>query len=179
MLRTSKNGEYINYTYSNTGALLTSKDKNGTISYQYNYDGTLYKKTYPDGKSITYNSYNANKALTSMTDYLGNTTQYGYDKRGNIISISEKYADVSTTAITRYSYYTDGSLNQITYPLSSNTKTRYSYDYSNRVSVIVNKLTSTTNYSQHNYTYDNSGNITKKVDNVKEQVRHLPICMII
>lgn len=167
LLRTSKNGEYINYTYSNTGALLTSKDKNGTISYQYNYDGTLYKKTYPDGKSITYNSYNANKALTSMTDYLGNTTQYGYDKRGNIISISEKYADAQTTAVTRYSYFTDGSLNQIIYPLSSSMKTRYSYDYAGRVMLVVNSLTSSTNYSQHNYTYDNSGNITKKVDNIQ------------
>ena len=46
-------------------------------------------------------------------------------------------------------------------------KTRYSYDYAGRVMLIMNSLTSSTNYSQHNYTYDNSDNITKKVDNIQ------------
>lgn len=74
-----------------------------------------------------------------MTDYLGNTTTYTYNARGAVTAIGEKYSGTSTTYTTKYAYNADGSLQKVTYPLSSYMTSTYAYDYAGRVSSITNK----------------------------------------
>lgn len=51
-----------------------------------------------------------------MTDYFGNTTDYTYNGRGAVTSISELYHGTSTPKTTTYSYNDDGSLAQVNIP---------------------------------------------------------------
>ncbi len=162
--KVKKGTQTIEYTYDPTGNLLTSKDEGGTITYRYNTDGTLASKQYPDGKKISYTSYNKNKQLTGMIDYLGNTTTYTYTGGSYIQSIAQKMSGTSTTNTANYSYYADGSLKKMDYP--NGMSTDYSYNYANQISTLENRLSSSSTYSTHNYTYDLSGNVTKKSETV-------------
>ncbi|MDO5397741.1 MAG: RHS repeat-associated core domain-containing protein [bacterium] len=159
-----KGTQSIEYTYDAAGNLLTSKDSSGTITYEYNADSTLKKKTYPDGKSITYSKYDKDKRLLEFVDYFGNTTAYTYDAHGNIASIGEKYSGSSSYKNTTYTYNQDDTLSKVNIP--NNMTVQYTYDYAGRVTKLKNYTPYVNSYSDHLYEYDNSNNIVKSTENM-------------
>jgi RHS repeat-associated protein len=56
---------------------------NGTVKYQYNLRDDLTAITYPSGKRVS-RGYDAAGRWTSVTDWLGNTTDFAYDPNGNL-----------------------------------------------------------------------------------------------
>jgi RHS repeat-associated protein len=116
----------INYNY-NCCNLVEVRDKNGVLSFNYdslgrmksytNYDnktiaydydsvGNLITLTYLDNKKVNYD-YDADDALIKVTDWLGNITQYGYDKKGNLSS------SVSPGVLSVYKYNELSRLNKL------------------------------------------------------------------
>lgn len=159
-----KGDSQITYTYDDMGNMLTCTNETGTITYEYNEDGTLASQKYPDGRKISYTSYDANKNLLSMTDYFGNVTNYTYNTRALLSSVTEKYSGSAAQKTTSYSYNDNGSMNTVNGPNSI--KTEYEYDYAGRVSYMENSTSNSAVYTNHTYTYDNSGNVTKRIDNI-------------
>ncbi len=70
----------------------------------YSYGGQLQRVTNALGQSTTYNSYDAAGRLLSMADANGLQTQYSYDLRGRVLSVTKTPAGglsrVTTTTTT-------------------------------------------------------------------------------
>lgn len=167
LTKTVKGGSQITYTYDDMGNMLTATNETGTITYEYNEDGTLASKKYPDNRKISYTSYDANKNLLSMTDFFGNITDYTYNGRGLVSSVTEKYSGSAAQKTFSYSYNDNGSISSANGP--SNIKTTYTYDYAGRISSMRNSTSNSSVYTSHSYTYDNSGNVTKSIDSIGGQ----------
>jgi len=94
-----------NYTHDEVGNVLTVTDEIGTISYTYNVNDQVARRTdifgntvtyayeqakrlasmgYPDGKQITY-AYDDNNNLTKVTDFANRETLFEYDVNGNLV----------------------------------------------------------------------------------------------
>lgn len=56
---------------------------NGTVKYQYNLRDDLTAIIYPSGKTVS-RGYDAAGRWTSVTDWLGNTTDFAYDPNSNL-----------------------------------------------------------------------------------------------
>ena len=158
----TKGGKTVSYTYDYVGNILSSTDENGTITYEYNNDDTLKKKTMPDGKLITYNTYDGNKKLTKMTDYFGNETSYTYDSHGNVASVGEKYSGSTAVKTTAYTYNADDTLSFVSIP--NNMTVSYTYDSVGRLIQLNNNSPYMYSHSTHLYEYDNSGNIIRSTE---------------
>ena len=167
LTKTVKGDSQITYTYDDMGNMLTATNETGTITYEYNEDGTLASKKYPDNRKISYTSYDANKNLLSMTDFFGNITDYTYNGRGLVSSVTEKYSGSAAQKTFSYSYNDNGSISSANGP--SNIKTTYTYDYAGRISSMRNSTSNSSVYTSHSYTYDNSGNVTKRIDSIGGQ----------
>ncbi len=109
------------YTYDSEGDLLTEHDPNGTTqNWSYELCST------PGGNFWQ---------LASYTDGLSNTTYYGLDADGNVLSVTQSPSNAAY-AITRYTYTTVSSGAGIpggqvaTMTDADNNETTYSYAYS-------------------------------------------------
>lgn len=125
---------HTGYTYDDAGNLFTKTDARGvTSTYTFDALNRLTGISYPDSSlNVTYtydqpdtttgcsNSYPIGR-LTTMSDSSG-TTEYCYDRRGNLTSKVETTAvdtyitDNSYTYTTGYSYTLADRLRSITYP---------------------------------------------------------------
>jgi RHS repeat-associated protein len=88
---TSPSGKLQLFTYDANGKILTaSVDRTvagsvvrETTTNTYDANGNLLTRTDPAGNVTTY-TYDANQRKSSMTDALGQRTDYAYDSRGNL-----------------------------------------------------------------------------------------------
>ncbi|KAF1084282.1 tRNA nuclease WapA precursor [Sporotomaculum syntrophicum] len=133
---TTGNGEALTYSYYIfTGFVKTRAD----VGFEYNLLGNKSKTTDPFGLSTNYQYNNLNR-LTTVTADGKNFT---------------------------YEYYGDGMVKAVNYPqLTGGTsiRTEYTYDNSNRLKTMHNKLGGQT-ITQYSYNYDNNGNITSVTEN--------------
>ena len=124
------------YTYDDASNLSTETDARGiTATYSYDALNRLTGISYPDSaENINYfydeGIYGVGR-LSCITDASG-STEYGYDGRGNITSVTQTVTDQSCTQ--SYSYNGANRLIGMTYP--SGRSVSYSYDDSGRVSEI-------------------------------------------
>ena len=58
--------------------------------------GNLWRLTYPDNTSVTY-EYDENNNLTKVTDWANRTTTYTYDENNNVIGITKPNGSTVTT----------------------------------------------------------------------------------
>ncbi len=124
------------YTYDEAGNLSTETDARGiTATYTYDALNRLTGISYPDSsENISYfydeGVYGIGR-LSRITDASG-STEYGYDARGNITSVTQAVKGQSYTH--SYSYNGANRLTGMTYP--SGRSVSYVYDDSGRVNQI-------------------------------------------
>ncbi|MHC0433830.1 RHS repeat-associated core domain-containing protein [Streptomyces sp. O3] len=195
------------YAYNAAGQLKTITDGSGTrtltydaegrpltisspgaakpFKYAYNYNGTIKRRTYPDGRVTRY-AYDADGRITGQTTN-SKTTTYGWDAAGNLTSTklptttartetrtydrAGRLASVSEDAGARhYTRDATGRVTSDTYKdlASTGLSTRYAYDDLGRLlrectdtiatSSCLNGTTGST------YSYDQVGNLIKDAD---------------
>jgi RHS repeat-associated protein len=143
----------VYFTYDNQNNLIQVTDPLGqSYKYTYNSQDNLSQIVDPLGNTQAFTYGGPDDRLTSSTDGNGNTTQYGYDANGNIISTT----------------YPDGSVEKLAYDAQGNPTsltsragqvTKYSYDSSGRL------LSETfADGSKQTYSYDSRGNMVTATD---------------
>ena len=121
-------------------------------SVQYTYDdlGRIVKQTYEDGDTVTY-QYNNDGDLASVTDSAaGITTTYYYDLSGRLMKYVESGRRSHTVT---YSYDTENNLTSVYDSISGTTS--YTYDEDNRVEAVTN------GNSDKSYFYDELGRLSE------------------
>jgi len=121
------------YTYDDAGNMATTTDARGVLAtYSYDALNRLTGIIYPDSsENISYiydEGPNGVGRLSRITDASG-STEYGYDGRGNIISVTQTVNGQSYTQ--GYTYNGANRLTGMTYP--SGRSVSYGYDDSGRV----------------------------------------------
>lgn len=105
-------------------------------------------------QTTTFNQYDANGHVTKMTDPLGVISDFSYDFRGAVTSMTQTpLGGVSRTTI--YTYYPTGLLHTITTP--TGTVLTHEYDDAHDLKRITDNLG-----NKIEYRYDLSGNLTSE-----------------
>jgi len=143
------------YSYNEFGQVLTAKDpRNNTTSYAY-YADTTPEHTRGDLQSVTnalnqvtrYTRYNPQGQVLQMMDANGVITDYSYDLRQRLTSVSVAGATSS------YEYWPTGLLKRAVQPDGS--FVAYEYDDAHRLTAVADAKG-----NRIEYTLDNAGNRT-------------------
>lgn len=118
-------GVMTKFIYDDEGNIIQSiRDYNGSlqnsITYSYDVKGSQTSVTDPLG-NITNYDYNADGYLTRVTNSLGNSSSYTYDNRGNKLTETDENGNTNT-----YSYDLLDRMVAVTDPLGNTIK--YAYD---------------------------------------------------
>jgi len=141
-------------------------------AYEYDSLDRITKVTYPTGETVSY-LYNAEGAVTQMTDVHGKITQYSYFNDGRLNTVTYQ-GQVFT-----YAYDLAGRLETITYPAGSNlvasfTTTSGATGWNpNGQLLCLRYLKNGAHFHRFEYTYDDSGNRISLIDtpeNIAQQV---------
>ena len=186
--KTDRNGVTVSYTYDARGNILTETAGDQVVTFSYDSNGNLLTMT--DETGVTAYAYDAlNRTTVKYMPNFGQTC-YVYDQveSGNLLvntvtdpednAVSEVYNELGRlvevrddTDLTMYTYYANGSKQQVAYPDAS--KEVYSYtvmgqltwldhfEDDNGTDVLQNPNTDGHTYS---YLYDNAGNQTEAKD---------------
>jgi RHS repeat-associated protein len=184
LLETRKNSreQSESFTYYKNGWLKSDTFDGKTWSYQYDKNGNVLGVTGSDG-TIT-RTYDELNRVTSYTDTLGNQIKYGYDKAGNLTTLTypgnlvvtysynldnrlETVADWKGRVLVRYEYTVGGRLKKES--RNNGTVREYVYGYASR-NLNVGELTSITEkvaatghvIASYTFAYDAAGNITNE-----------------
>ncbi|MGH8094998.1 MAG: RHS repeat-associated core domain-containing protein [Chthoniobacterales bacterium] len=118
-------GQTTSYAWCTCGALIGITDPNGNVTtFNRDLQSRLTSKVFADNSSITYTYENTTSRLKSMTDALGQTTNYQYFADNNIQQISYANA-LHLTPNASYTY--DPYYNRITSMADGIGTTTYSY----------------------------------------------------
>jgi len=135
-----------NYTYYSSGLLDTVEGPFGsgdTVTYAYNTNG--YVNTVQDqlGHTTTITSWNGFGQPLSSTDPNGIVTNYTYDLRDRLKTITRDPTGVNST--TQFTYDNAGQIQVITLPDSSTLT--YAYDTAHRLTSVTNNLGQSIDYT--------------------------------
>lgn len=138
-----------------------------TTEYLYDELDRLVKVTYPDNKEVLY-EYDLEGRVTKVTDMLTNVTEYSYYNDGRLYQVIAK--NTSGDQVFTYVYDLAGRVKEIQYPTSTDVVARY-YDASNNPGWDANGRLTLVRYTKSSsllqsfaYTYDDSGNRTRRVE---------------
>ncbi|MHB8834493.1 MAG: RHS repeat-associated core domain-containing protein [Candidatus Methylomirabilia bacterium] len=147
---TDQIGSAYGYAYDAKGNLSTVNEPGGTtLTYTYNpTDNRPHGLKLNGTTKITYNNYDNNGNLKSMTDGNG-TTLFDYDALNRISSYSNSYVGHAVS----YGYDASGNMNKTSYPGSKDVV--YVYDADNRLSTVTDWLPG----DPTSYHYDPAGNL--------------------
>lgn len=139
-----------NATYDSSNQLETYTENGSTVTYEYDSNGNITKKTRADGsyQEITYDTYG--NAL-SVRDYDGTVTVNTYDEKGNLLTVQKPNGSVLS--------YTYDAYGQVTSLTDENGNiTSFVYDG-------LDKMTMTdANGNQTVCYYDSMGQLVNEVD---------------
>lgn len=156
---TDTNGNSFNYSYDAAGNLVNVLIPNSPnpVVYGYTTDHFLNKEVDPRG-GTSQSVYDANGRLQSVTDPLGNLTQFSYDLVANTITTTNPDGGITVRT-------NDAAGNMISYKDPLGRTTTYTYDNNQNVLTRTNGLGKTTTF-----TYDANGNVTSKKDPLGNKV---------
>ncbi len=180
-----------NYSYDTQGNVLTKTDLLGnTTSYVYNAANEIVAQTQygsieggTDGAAETsYNTYDTNGNLRFTVSPEGRVTEYRYNSSGQVISTLIYTSDgFSTSAYSPSDLPEESDLESWVSSLadmSTVERSDTSYDFRGNISSMTtytsddssgNGRTWSSEYSQINYTYDQSGNLLSRIVNGQSQ----------
>lgn len=131
----------------------------------------------------TFMTYDTNNNLTSMTDPMGNTTRYAYDRYGNLthvdapegvethINVDRRGLPVSVTSgenvETTFGYNAYGNLTKVELPALGQSSTM-DYDNASRMTSATDALGNTTHYR-----YNNVDNLLEEINAAGHRTRYL------
>ena len=152
------------FLYDEKGNLIGSVDPAGhAVSHEYDPQGRRIRTTreLEKGERVTAAmAYDSLNNLTSLTDSLGNRTEYTYDPLGRLSKVT--YPDGSTQ---EYSYDSAGNLLQE--KKRSGTLIANNYDNGNRlISRTITKAQGVEGTSTESYIYDGLNRLTKGTNDV-------------
>lgn len=154
----------VGLTYNASGQVLTldgpRTDVSDVTTFTYNdcttgaACGQLKTVTNALNQTTTYNSYDAHGRVTEMTDPNGLKTNYAYDLRGRVLSVTQTPSG-GTARTTQYVYDDNGNVTEVTDPTGR--KLTYTYDAAQYLRTVTDNLGNKISYS-----YDPRGNRTKE-----------------
>ena len=151
-------GNYFTVEYKSDATSITD-NKNKTVSFNYNLDGNITKKTDPLKHSINYEhdtNYNVKRVcFVSSIDGKDkeSNTYYTYDENGNILTIKDTLNNV-----TEFSGYNNfNEVGTVKKPITSDNYAVTSYRYDDRGNII-----SSTDAENRTTTYDYYSNGDRK-----------------
>ncbi|PWW01126.1 RHS repeat-associated protein [Paenibacillus cellulosilyticus] len=149
----------IGYTYNADGTRANMTEATDTTSYSYNSDtGEVTSITYPDGKILKMNSYDANGRLTQMIDPANKIIDYSYSQDGLY------QVKVNNQLKASYDYYKNG-LTKTTI-LGNGITTIRTYDGLYLSDVVDKKTSNGLILNSYHYQTDNRGNIDQTIINL-------------
>jgi RHS repeat-associated protein len=166
----------VNYTYRNTGELLTAKNGVGDITYHYNSLGNMtYRSTKVDGVIYGFSyAYDSNSNLESIT-YPNETVNYNPNLFGEAKQVGSYASNVlyEPTGTIKSLVYGNGltykgivdstklrlGTIEVKYGSSTKIKKSYGYDANSNVSSITDGVKS--NYTVSNFQYDGAERLTR------------------
>ncbi|QTH45393.1 S8 family serine peptidase [Cohnella sp. LGH] len=158
----------ISYTYDNNGNQLSMRDGTGTTSRTYDELNRVITKSVPGmGTSTVLLDQTADLQTGYVsevtTDPKGNITTKLYDKTNRLYELKD-----GNTLQASYSYYADGSQQQVTY--ANGAKEVYTY-YPNNLLQTLENYHGTTKLDTYTYTYDLANNQKTKSETVNGVVK--------
>jgi len=163
ILRQYEDGTSHVFTYTATGRRASVTDARGITSYTYDVRDRLLRVTHPDGATLSY-TYDACCNLLSVTTPSG-TTAYTYDALNRLQSVTD-----SDGRVTTYVYDAVGNRSGVDYP--NGTRTRYTYDDLNRLTLMRHERADGTVFSSFAYTLGSIGNRVRVVENTGRMVEY-------
>ena len=159
----------------NDSLMLSDQDENGVLTtYQYDADGNVTSEevTGPNGGTFTISSRYERRGefgqirnlLHQRTDRRGNTTNYRYDERGNLLTITHPATPACNAPCNEtFTYRSNGD--RLQYFDERNKRTRYFYDeFGNVERSILPIGTTRAEYDQRSRlieSTDENGNVTR------------------
>jgi RHS repeat-associated protein len=168
----------VNLTYNASGQVISidgpRADVADVTSLTY-YDcntgggcGQLQSVSNALGQTTTYDSYDANGRVLSVTDPNGLKTAYTYDLRGRVTSITQT-SSAGASRVTQYGH--DAKGNVVSAILPTGLALTYTYNTANYLTQVVDSLGNRVDYGYdlkgnrtQTYTYDASGTLVRAVD---------------
>lgn len=169
--KSSGDGTGNSFAYDDAGRMVRTISPSGAVTrYAYDEEGNAIRQI-TDGLGIISMTYEGGR-LTSITDYNGNRTAYGYDAYGNRITVTDALGNTASTVYDEagkilsetaadgttatYEYDAKGQkIKEIITGKTGGTRTAvYAYDAAGRMTAVTTAEGTTT------YTYDGEGNVT-------------------
>lgn len=175
-------GRILSFLININGSVISIADTTGIVAdYTYGAGGELLSVTYADNSAFSF-GYDGSLRLTSVTDALGNVLEsHTYDAQGraltsakhggvelytlNYVSATETHVTDALNRVTKYTYDTSRSRNNVTRVegtcnCGGGSQIR-TWSYDNKLNVLseTDALNNTTSY-----TYDTNGNRLTKTD---------------
>ncbi|MBO7329970.1 MAG: hypothetical protein J6W00_14505, partial [Lentisphaeria bacterium] len=163
---TDELGNTMNYTYINNHIRTATDSQGNSVTFFYDNKWNVTDIKYSDGTAISY-LLNEQGYCVSITDTNGVTSNYSYDSRGNLISLSRNDTTLTfgydinnnLTSIKdalggKQAYAYDSHSNLISFTDEAGAKTQYSYDSAGNLTSITYA-----NGSKETFAYDQFGNL--------------------
>lgn len=130
--------------------------------------GQLQSVTNALGRITTYDAYDANGRVTQITDPNGLQTNYTYDARGRVLTMTQT-PPMGTARVTGYAYNAGGDVTSVTFP--DGRILIYTYNAARKLTRVTDNLGNRVDYNYdlkgnrtQTTTYDPSGTLVRQID---------------
>lgn len=134
--RTTSTGESETRTYDDNGRLQSITNGAGTVTYDYDTVGRLFRLTGVDGSSVEYEYDRLDRVTFVHTRATAGaapeTTAYVYDGNGNVVQVTDPLGGTTT-----FTY--DAASRMETRTLPNGVQTSWTYDVRNRVESVTHR----------------------------------------
>ena len=128
-------GNSAEYVWNGSN-LASYKNRNGDMeSYEYDFDGVLYKIIGADGNAYVENTYDSQGRALSQKDGAGQLTQFSYDVDNNTYIIAKTTVTYPDGSVQEY----NNEYNRVTSTALNASNISYEYDANGKISKLTNQ----------------------------------------